>query len=374
MDRALAHLSMLAGEIGPRVSTTVEERRAAEYIAAQLEAAGYVATIEPFDASSTADSSTVTLPDGSPLESTRALLNSPNLAASGRLVRAGLGRAVDLLEIDVEGAILVLDRGVVQFGTKALNAQNAGAVALIIINNVPGPLVSGTLGETVVSIPVVGVDQSDGAALTLLADGGESVEVVADLRSITAPSWNVVGRPGEQCSAYVGAHYDSVPLGPGGNDNGSGTATMLELARTHHADGLCFLAFGSEEVGLVGSRAFVEGIDPGNVSFMLNLDMVGKRTRPAFIAGSDSAGRQLADRAAAVAAEAGFDVPRGAFPRSASSDHASFSAAGVPAITITSGNDEVIHQPLDTFENVVRADLAAMLEIAALVLQDLLLR
>jgi Zn-dependent M28 family amino/carboxypeptidase len=107
---------------------------------------------------------------------------------------------------------------------------------------------------------------------------------------------------------------------------------------------------------------------------MLNLDMMGKRTRPAFIAGSDSASRQLADRAAAVAAKAGYEVPREAFPRSASSDHASFSAAGVPAITITSGNDEVIHQPLDTFENVVREDLAAMLEIAALVLQDLLLR
>ena len=370
----LAHLRVLASEIGPRVSTTIEERQAAEYIAGQLEAAGYATTIEPFDAGSTVDGSTVTLADGSTLESTRALLNTPNLAASGRLVRAGLGRAVDLVDIDLQGAILMLDRGVVQFGTKALNAQNAGAVALIIINNVPGPLVNGTLGETDVSIPVVGVDQPDGSALTLLVDGGETVQVVADLQSITAPSWNVVGRRGEQCSAYVGAHYDSVALAPGGNDNGSGTATMLELARTHRAGGLCFLAFGSEEVGLVGSSAFVEGIDADRVGFMLNLDMMGKRTRPAFIAGSDSASRQLADRAAAVAAKAGYEVPREAFPRSASSDHASFSAAGVPAITITSGNDEVIHQPLDTFENVVREDLAAMLEIAALVLQDLLLR
>lgn len=374
VDLALQHVRVLAGEIGSRVSTTDEERRAAEYIAAQLEAAGYEASIEPFDATRTADESTVTLPGGTTLESTHALLNSPNVAASGRLVPAGLGRAVDLLDVDAEGAILLLDRGVIEFRTKALNAQNAGAVGVIVVNNVPGPLINGTLGDTTVSIPIVAVDQPDGAALALLVDDGEAVDIVADLQSITAPSWNVAGRPTEPCDAYVGAHYDSVSTGPGANDNASGTAAMLELARTHHADGLCFLAFGSEEIGLVGSRAFVDGLDTDGVRFMLNLDMMGKLSRPVFLASGDAGSRQLADRAAAVAADAGYDVPRGSFPANASSDHASFAAAGVPAITVTSGDDQFIHQPQDLVANVARDDLATMLEVAALVLQDLLLR
>jgi phosphotransferase system enzyme I (PtsI) len=60
----------------------------------------------------------------------------------------------------------------------------------------------------------------------------------------------VVGRRGSECRAYIGGHYDSVPAGPGANDNASGTATMLELARVRPTDGLCVVAFGAEEVGL----------------------------------------------------------------------------------------------------------------------------
>ena len=134
------------------------------------------------------------------------------------------------------------------------------------------------------TIPVVGVDPDDGAVLDLLAADAESVTVRADLRTSTEQSQNVVGRASGECDAYLGAHYDSVETGPGANDNASGAAAMVELARSHLVDGLCAIAFGSEENGLWGSRAFVEAHDLGGARFMLNLDMVAKITSPMFVA------------------------------------------------------------------------------------------
>ena len=379
-DRAFEHIRVLADEIGSRVAATDEERRAADYIAGQLEAAGYRVEIELFAVELTRDRSTVELSGGARLESTLVLLGSPNGTASGPLVRGNLGRPDDLADLDATGAVLLLDRGLITFAEKALNAEAAGAVAVIVVNNVPGPLLSGSLGDTKVTIPVVGASTDDGVVLDYLASEslaseGEPVTVRADRRVATGQSQNVVGRASERCDAYLGAHYDSVEAGPGANDNASGTAMLLELARTHHVEGLCAVAFGSEESGLWGSRAFVQAHDVSGARFMLNFDVVAKITGPIFVATEDDpASMELADRAAAAAAERGIHMPRGAFPQFSSSDHASFSAAGVPAITIYAGDDPLMHGPSDDLDNVSRDDLATMLRVADVALRALLAR
>ena len=376
--RAFEHIRVLVVEIGSRVSSSDAEREAAEYIASQLRAAGYAVTMEPFDVEITRDESTVRLPGGAELESTRVLAGSPNASASGRIKLGGLGRPSDLAGVDAEGAVLLLDRDLITFAEKARNAEAAGAIAVIVVNNVPGAPLRGSLGDEAVSIPVVGISTDDGAALDLLVgeeliSEAEPVTVSANLRVETAQSQNVVGRASERCDFYLGAHYDSVEAGPGANDNASGTAAMIELARTHRVDGLCAIAFGSEENGLHGSRAFVRAHDVEGARFMLNFDMVAKISSPFFVATTGSASsRDLADRAAAVATELGFDMPRGAFPRFASSDHESFSTAGVPAITVHSGDDPLIHEPRDDLDNVSRDDLATMLDVAAAVLRTLI--
>jgi acetylornithine deacetylase/succinyl-diaminopimelate desuccinylase-like protein len=372
---AIGHVQMLAGEIGPRSSTTEQELQAAEYVASQLRASGYSVTVEPFDAESSEELSTVVLPDGAVLGSTDALLGSPNLTASGPVFRLnGLGHAFELAQLDLAGTVLVVDRGKIQFATKAANAEQAGVVALVVVNNVEGPLAFASLGDGEFSIPIVGIAREDAAALSLIAAEGGSVQVTTDRRVTVAPSWNVVARTAEGCTALVGAHYDSVPQGPGANDNASGTSAMIELARTHHAAGLCYVAFGSEEVGLFGSLAFIEQHGTDNLRFMLNLDMVGKLTDTRFIATTQPASQELANRGAALASALGHDIPRGAFPSFASSDHAPFAAAGVAAITITSGNDEFIHQPQDVVANVSVDALQLMLDVTAELLRDLLLQ
>ncbi|MEX2372362.1 MAG: M28 family metallopeptidase, partial [Dehalococcoidia bacterium] len=197
------------------------------------------------------------------------------------------------------------------------------------------------------SIPVISVALSEREALQ--AAIGEQVTVVADAGVRTKTSQNVVGRTSEPCVAYLGAHYDSVAAGPGANDNASGTAVLLELARVHRTEGLCAIAFGAEEVGLFGSRDYVDQHLVGTARFMLNIDMAGRLDGPVIVGDRDLA-RSILDAVEA----AGVDTPLrpGSFPPFASSDHVSFEAVGVPAVTFNSGDDDAIHTAEDTVDRV----------------------
>ncbi|MYI82167.1 MAG: M28 family peptidase [Chloroflexi bacterium] len=376
-ERAFEHLRVLAIDIGERFAGTDGEREAAAYVAAQFEAAGYSVTIEEFEAQIQINDATIEIEgEGDPIRAFP-LAESPSGEASGRLVFAGLGEFADFEGLDVEGAIVLLDRGVVTFALQAVNAEESGAAGVIVINNEPGELY-GTLGRgTGIAIPVVGVAGHPGSPLRALAEAGAEATLRSDIGSDVRTSQNVVGRPEDgECRAYLGAHYDSVPDTEGANDNASGTGLLIELARVasgeEFGDGLCFIAFGAEEVGLFGSRAFVQAHDVSEAAFMLNFDMVariGQRTGdgPRFIAGDIA----LADLAAAVAGELGYGIPRGSFPANASSDHASFSEAGVPAITVHSGGAEFIHTPRDTLETVFIEDLAIFLDVSIALLERL---
>ena len=367
-ERAFGHIRVLAEDVGIRPAGSEAERAAAAYIAEQFEAAGYVVAIEEFEATfSSASSSIAPAGEGPPLQ---ALAMGASLSAevTAPLVFAGLGDDTDFEGVDAEGAIALLDRGLLTFTAKARNAQEAGAVGVIIVNNETGPF-RGALGDASgVTIPVVAVAGDAGPALRALAEDGTPVTLLAEIGRRTVTSQNVVGRPVDgQCTAYLGAHYDSVPEGPGANDNASGTALLIELALTNRIDGLCVVAFGAEEVGLFGSRAFVRDHDVTEAEYMLNFDMVARIGGPRMVAG-DAA---LADLAAGIAAELGHVIPRGSFPSNSSSDHASFSQAGVPAITVHSGGAEFIHTAQDAVDAVFVEDLAVFLEVSSALLRTL---
>ena len=83
--------------------------------------------------------------------------------------------------------------------------------------------------------------------------------------------------------------------------------------------------------------------------------------------------RELGELASALAAAAGHQLPLGSFPSFASSDHVTLSRAGVPALTVHSGDDDFIHRPEDDLANVSVEDLGAMLEAAAAIVRGLLI-
>ncbi len=362
VELVLGHIEQLAGVIGIREAGSDGERVAAAYIEGVLAAAGYETAVEPFTAATRIDSS-VALTAGGASVRPFMMRGSATGEATGRLVYGGLGAAEELATLDLEGAVLLVERGVLPFGEKARNAEAAGAVALLIANNRDG-VYSGTLGDVPAGIPVVEIRQAEGEMLRPLAGRDVQMTVRASIDEIEVTSQNVVGRAGASCEVYLGAHYDSVPAGPGANDNASGTALLLEIARVQRADGVCVVAFGAEEIGLFGSQAFVDAHDVSGARLMLNFDMAGRLDGP-IIVGDAALTEEILD---ALAGAGEFPIAAGVFPPFASSDHVSFSEVGVPSVTITSGDDPAIHTSEDEVGRISVATLETMLGIVDVVL------
>jgi Zn-dependent M28 family amino/carboxypeptidase len=236
---------------------------------------------------------------------------------------------------------------------------------LIVSNSDPLPF-RGDVGDINARIPLVSVSGEQGGILRGLA--GRRVTVAVNTSRLRGASQNVVGRPSDApCTAYMGGHYDTVPAGPGANDNASGTAMLIEVGRARRIDGLCLIAFGAEELGLFGSRAFVEEHDVSNARFMLNFDMVSKNTRPTVLGDA-----KLSARAGEIAAGRGFQVRVApSLGAGSSSDHATFIAAGVPSLMFYSGDDQFIHTPQDDFTNSSQEDLGRFIDLAVAVIDDL---
>lgn len=365
-DAVLRHIRVLTVEIGVRSSTSDGERRAAEYLAGEFRGAGYTVEIQRFPVEVEVESTSVE----SETFGAQAFMmrGSPQGEASGRLVFAGLGDAAAITAVDVTGAIVLLDRGIVTFSAKVANAERAGAAGVVVVNNEPGPF-RASLGQLVTRIPSVSVALEQREALVAIAEAGGTLTIVAREGVMRGESQNVVARASDApCRLYIGAHYDSVQRGPGANDNASGTAFIVELARAHRTDGLCAVAFGSEEIGLLGSLAFLERNDVSAALAMLNFDMQGLITEPVIIGDAD-----LVATLAEILREAGgFPIRPGDFPPFTSSDHVAFADAGVPAVTITSGDDAAIHSPRDDFDHIDAQAIAIMFAIADALLQGLL--
>lgn len=343
-DRAFAHIDYLSNTIGPRVGGTDGEREAAEYIAQQFTAYGYDTSIQSFSFQGFIDrGSSLTLTDGT-APAVRALHLSGAGKITAPLVAAGIGRPEEF-PADTTGSIAVVIRGTLEFGEKVANAERAGAAGVIIVNNEPGEF-RGSLPSPS-SIPAVSIGQADGRALSSMA--GATATLSVDTFNGRIDSANVIARPaGGDCKVLAGGHYDSVPHGPGAHDNASGIAVVLELARILApvaSEGACFAAFGSEELGLEGSTAFVAamtGEERETLRVMLNFDMVGIGTTWTLI-GTD----ELIQQGLAFADESHIPAIAGTEPPGTGSDHATFFNAGFPVLFFFAGLDPNYHTPND---------------------------
>jgi aminopeptidase YwaD len=172
----------------------------------------------------------------------------------------------------------------------------------------------------------------------------------------------------------VGAHLDSVPRGPGANDNASGSAAVLELARVFSGRPeqarLSFALFGAEEDGLIGSRRHVErlGVERAReYRAMLNLDMVAVGDR--FEVGSTGErSRDLARRVTDAGSALGLRL--GQFDARGSSDHAPFADAGVPAVMLHWRDDPNYHKPTDTADRIDPEKLTATTRVVASTIEE----
>ncbi|KAF8604130.1 putative aminopeptidase [Ceratobasidium sp. AG-I] len=193
----------------------------------------------------------------------------------------------DYASVDVTGKIALIQRGGCTFATKSINAKAAGAVGAVIYNNVDGPIGGGTLGtpDSGSYCPIGGISQAAGHALIANTRNG-TVTATLDIEIIFEQRYssNVIAtsKAGNQSNiVFIGSHLDSVAAGPGINDNGSGSITVLELAiqlaKYKLNNAVRFAWWTAEEFGLVGSRHYVDNLPEAErkkIALYINLDMV----------------------------------------------------------------------------------------------------
>ncbi|MEV4562157.1 M20/M25/M40 family metallo-hydrolase [Nonomuraea sp. NPDC049419] len=261
----------------------------------------------------------------------------------------------------VAGNIALIQRGTCPFAQKVRNAGFAGASAVIVFNEgQPGRTDSTPLdlGEWRAGIPMLYTDFAVGAELA--ANPGTTARVKVDATLVLGKNDNVIAesRFGDPRNVVmVGAHLDSVPEGPGINDNGSGTAAVLEVAEemalypVKHKVRFAFWA--AEEIGLLGSDQYVESLPEAQrdrIRVYLNFDMVASPNHayklydgddsdgvgsPAGPAGSALIERQLADFFKSRT------LPTVGTDFDGRSDYGPFIAVGIPAGGIFTGAEGV---------------------------------
>jgi Zn-dependent M28 family amino/carboxypeptidase len=267
------------------------------------------------------------------------------------------------------GRIALVQRGTCSFRQKALNAQAAGASAVVVFNRGTAGsegLIVGTLGEPGANIPVLGTTFAVGQAL-YSADSSVVAHVFASTISEIRTTSNVLadtpgGDPNEV--VVVGGHLDSVPEGPGIVDNGSGTMTMLEIARRLNdvvnihktgANGLTnkvrFAFWGAEEFGLLGSRHYVQNLtaaERSTISLNLNFDMIASSNFIYFVTDGDGSSFGVAGPGRSAEAEDVFldylesqGIPNWPRELDGRSDWQAFREVGIGFGSLSTGSDHV---------------------------------
>jgi Zn-dependent M28 family amino/carboxypeptidase len=197
-----------------------------------------------------------------------------------------------------QGNIALLQRGTCTFELKAENAAAAGATGIVIFNqgntdaedrnNIPA--VTLTAGNES-GIPVLGTTYALGE--TLANTAGLQMRVFANSQRELKTTFNVLAETStgnDNNVVMVGGHLDSVSAGPGINDNGSGSAAILEVAEqmknVKPNNTVRFAWWGAEESGVVGSDFYVSSLsqaDRDKIALYLNFDMVGSPNFVRFV-------------------------------------------------------------------------------------------
>jgi Zn-dependent M28 family amino/carboxypeptidase len=296
---------------GTRLAGTQGYEDSVDYVVEKMTAAGYNVTLDSFPFVFIAPA---TLQQTAPISAT---YETGAFTGSGSGTVSAAVTAVDINLVPPRattsgceagdfagfpaGNIALIQRGTCTFAAKAQNAQAAGASAVIIFNQGNDPtregLIIGTLLPFTAAIPVVGASFADGAALAQ-AGSQASINVPAP-ENITLNNVIAESKSGNANNVVMaGAHLDSVAAGPGINDNGSGSAVLLEVAeqmsKVKPWNKVRFAWWGAEEAGLVGSTAYVNDLSQAQrdkIALYLNFDMVGSPNHVFFVYdGDDSDG------------------------------------------------------------------------------------
>jgi Zn-dependent M28 family amino/carboxypeptidase len=385
-ERAFQRIANQNG--GTRASGTSGYDASAEYVRDKLEDAGYSVRFQefefPFFEELGPSSLTRTLPDPDKTFQSTTLTYSGTGTVSGRLFSANDNQVpatgpspggstagcerTDFAPAPATGnSVALVQRGTCDFVVKVNNAVARGYDAVIIFNegNTPdrsGLLTNVTLGAPV-AVPVVGISYADGAELYRnVVAGRTTVSVTTNTVSEVRETVNVLAdspRGKKDEIVVVGAHLDSVPEGPGINDNGSGSAGILEIAEQMAALGYTdrlqrrvrFAFWGAEENGLLGSQYYVDQLNDRQFArhyANLNFDMIGSPNYVRFVYDGDGSSGGPAGPPGSAQIEqlfnsyfAGQNLATDPTDFDGRSDYGPFIEAGIPAGGLFSGAEGI---------------------------------
>jgi aminopeptidase YwaD len=267
-----------------------------------------------------------------------------------------------------------------------LNFLDSGIPTVVVSRDAAAPL----LASSNISLADAEAKSKDSGSAFVVK--GETVDFKTDVVKVNGKSANVVGViPGSDpqlASEYViiGAHYDHLGLGGpeslaanpegqihhGADDNASGTAGVLELARVLASErgnlkrSIMFIAFSGEELGLLGSGAYTKNplIPFSSTVAMLNMDMIGRlRKGSLFIGGVGTSplwkpliaklngGSQPATGGPANGSGSRFQLSFGE-DGFGPSDHQSFYVKDLPVLFFFTGTHDDYHKPTDTADKI----------------------
>ena len=393
---AMENLSRLCDDFGSRFGGTEGERLAADFIQAKFEEYGLSNVHREEVAYLGWTRGEASLEIVSPIQKNIpciSLPHSPPVDMEAVIIDMEDGAPADFdsRANEIKGAVVMTTSVFEPKDTKRWVHRNekygrsllAGAVGFLFVNHYPGygPATGGIslLGKAG-PIPGLSIAKEDGAFIKRLIERAGAVTVHIKTSDSLAPatSWNILGElPGDQHPEEVvllGSHYDGHDISQGAVDPASGVAAVLEAARTlaKHAAPLPrtlrFVAWGVEEIGLIGSNAYVKAHadELKHIRFYLNMDAAGG-DMPKDI--NLHAWPELGDTFARYQKEMALDFAIGQHFHDAS-DHYPFLLAGVTtggieAVRTTRSGRGYGHTRYDTLDKVDQTNVRDAASLAA---------
>ncbi|MFJ7203040.1 M28 family metallopeptidase [Streptomyces sp. NPDC098789] len=301
---------------GNRAAGSPGHAASAAYVHDTLKKAGYQVSYQDFDifeAHTKTERTTVLGADTREL-ATAAFTFTRSTPAGGLVAPLALARVDETPGCDAAdypagafaGKIALVKRGSCTFVEKQKAAAAAGAIGVIVYNHSGTTPVRGGFSSPAEGvIPSAGITLADGEALTAAAAKGEvSVRLDLDQEHVKKTTRNVIAETrGGRADKVValGSHLDSVPEGPGINDNGSGSAGLLEVALKLADEGankkgkgpankVRFAWWSAEELGLLGSEHYVAQLSEKqkkDIALYLNFDMIASPNPVQFVYDGD---------------------------------------------------------------------------------------
>ncbi len=421
LDGVLAHVRFLADDrLEGRAVGTAGEHCAADYLASQFESFGlepagsqssFFQTFEIRKGAELGPQTRLTVAgreygvgtDWVPTGFSASASVEGELVYGGHLLSSPGNPADEFARMDISDRIVVVEwgdpddphgtglRGDPHFKATVAAGRDAAGILLLAPIGMELPTPDSEM-RAALAIPVGIVSGAAAAVLREALIRGASASLRTDVRATSSEARNVVALlPGANPLlrgeyVIVGAHYDHLGYGGegslapgetaihnGADDNASGTAGMLEIARILAAGprpdrSVLFIAFTGEERGLWGSAYFVREptIDLDEAVAMLNLDMVGRVVDDGLTVmgvGTAAEWNEIIDRANA-ALSTPFTIgksPDGYGP----SDHSSFYGEGIPVLHFLSNLHEDYHRPSDDWEKINVDGLERVSQLAA---------